>query len=129
MNNQKNEESRMKKEERTRVLSSFVSLRWLSSVRKQKYLAWFAPFCEHKKKRHDQTFLLISVNDKPKVLPICRRKACKRPFCLLAACLWLANIREICKYRQDKRKTLKTPKNRAYRSFSVNHPPGHRPTR
>ena len=62
-------------------------------------------------------------------LPICRRKACKRPFCLFAACLRLANLRGLCEYKQAQRKSLKSPKNRVYRRFFVNHPPGYRPTR
>ena len=60
-------------------------------------------------------------------LPICSRKACKRPFCLFAACLRLANLRELCEYKQAQGKSLKTPKNMVHRRFFANHPPGYYP--
>ena len=84
------------------------------NTRKTLYASVFVLFCE-----------LLRCNN----LPACRRKACERPFCLFAAFLCVANRLGVCKYKQAQRKCLKSPKNRVYRRFFANHPPGYRPTR
>lgn len=113
----------LRKKKKRVYISSLATFR-----REQKYLPLFAAFCEHKK-RYYQAFRLILWIDGMKNFPICSRKACKRPFCLFAACLWLANRLGLCKYRQAQRKSLKTPGNSAYRRFFANHPPGRGVTR
>lgn len=53
-------------------------------------------------------------------------KADKRPFCLFAARLCVANCPIVCKYKQVQRKCLKSPGNRVYRRFFADHPPRYR---
>ena len=102
-------------------------LRGLSSGRETKIFADICPFLWTRKNAITRLFALFRGLKERRNLPICSRKACKRPFWLFAACLCTVNLRELCKYKQAQRKSLKTPKNRVYRRFFVNHPPRNYP--
>ena len=98
-------------------------LRGLSSGGEQKYLAIFADFCEHAKKRYYQDFRLILWIDGIKELVYLQPESVQMSVLLVCSLPVACKFSGLCKYKQAQRKCLKSHGNRVYACFSrITHP-------